>query len=923
MRKTLQLWILTVLVIIASVTVFAAAEDYPYPSLVNYADLEYSFNSLARSKILPDYRDYVLNAIKYHIESSESSYRVAKNLLRLYNANEDGNVVFFFDGCSINLDGATTTFSGYMKNGNRYNTSAVCIVLKANASGRPEIVYATADASTMADNVRDSSLNNNTDVSITKDGMYNIRTFNHMGYAALNVVIPSGCSLRCPKSGTSYDSTASGIDIHSRGGYSSDVLTSSTYSSTGCFNVGKYKSKNDFADYNDFIYAVTGVSNARSVTYPSNGVSQYLTVGIAIVDRSCYKTQLATIFGNDNTSGGLTGAQIAEKITEKSAAWHEAVMVVPPTHTHTIDTSYGTNFTAYPKAKITAENIYNENHSTISGAWIGTSDLCTIHEVYTDGCCKVTYPLDAGGSRTVYSKIALFNYSLSADIPTVYSATVSDNSVTVSWSASANAASYDIFLIQDPWSWNDVKYRMVGCTSTSYTFYSVAAGDYCAFVIARPQSNEQAQSNWVGFHVHNLVLENEAMHPHREYRRCLLCGATEYTGNQNVSWNIHYESDHPHREYRQCTVCGTTEYTGNTQTVSTCPECYPITIIGDGITASTTSVFTGSFISFSLSFNGATSYDYTIENSLGETIYAQTIYSPDFTYTFNTVGTYYVWGQAYNSAVREVRSQKITITVNLKRYPITLHLDGGFGSPPELYYSIDQPYGNLPIPNRTGYTFDGWYRLGGERVVPTTNVNYMDTRYGITAHWKANTYTVIYDANGGIGSTQNSFHTYDTESTLTTNEFSKKGFSFLGWSTSPKATSPTYTDGQSVLNLTETNGATVTLYAVWRADILIPSLSVFSPSFVYLSAIPSGMFYAEAQVTNISGAERFTVAFSSYDQNGRFLETHFLYGNVPIGGTSNYTVSFSNKDGKTAKVKAFVWDGMTSMTPLAEAVEFA
>ena len=81
--------------------------------------------------------------------------------------------------------------------------------------------------------------------------------------------------------------------------------------------------------------------------------------------------------------------------------------------THTVDSSYGTNFTAYPKAKITAENIRDANHNQISkSAWIGTSDLCTIHEVYTDGCCKVTYPLSNGSTKTVYSKISLFNVSI-------------------------------------------------------------------------------------------------------------------------------------------------------------------------------------------------------------------------------------------------------------------------------------------------------------------------------------------------------------------------------------------------------------------------------------------------------------------------------------------------------------------------------
>ena len=77
---------------------------------------------------------------------------------------------------------------------------------------------------------------------------------------------------------------------------------------------------------------------------------------------------------------------------------------------HTVNSSYGKNFTSYPKSKITAANIFDANHNQISStAWIGTSDKCTIHEVYTDGCCKVSYPLDSGGTKTVYSKISLFN----------------------------------------------------------------------------------------------------------------------------------------------------------------------------------------------------------------------------------------------------------------------------------------------------------------------------------------------------------------------------------------------------------------------------------------------------------------------------------------------------------------------------------
>ena len=82
-----------------------------------------------------------------------------------------------------------------------------------------------------------------------------------------------------------------------------------------------------------------------------------------------------------------------------------------------------------------------------------------------------------------------------------------------------------------------------------------------------------------------------------------------------------------------------------------------------------------------------------------------------------------------------------------------------------------------------------------------------------------NTYTVAYKGNGATaGSTANSSHTYATDKALTTNGFTRTGYTFLGWSTSSTATSATYTNGQSVKNLTATNGGTVTLYAVWKAN---------------------------------------------------------------------------------------------------------
>lgn len=83
-----------------------------------------------------------------------------------------------------------------------------------------------------------------------------------------------------------------------------------------------------------------------------------------------------------------------------------------------------------------------------------------------------------------------------------------------------------------------------------------------------------------------------------------------------------------------------------------------------------------------------------------------------------------------------------------------------------------------------------------------------------------NTYTVNYNGNNATGgSTGSSSHTYNTAKALTSNGFYRNGYDFLGWSTSSSATSPTYTNRQSVSNLTATQNGTVTLYAVWRETI--------------------------------------------------------------------------------------------------------
>ena len=115
----------------------------------------------------------------------------------------------------------------------------------------------------------------------------------------------------------------------------------------------------------------------------------------------------------------------------------------------------------------------------------------------------------------------------------------------------------------------------------------------------------------------------------------------------------------------------------------------------------------------------------------------------------------------------------------------------------------------------------------------------------LVADWTINTYTVTYDANGGTGSTSTSSHTYDQSRELSKNGFSRHGWTFLGWSTSSSATSATYTDGQSVKNLTATNNGNVKLYAVWKLN----TVGTFAKSYIDVPSV--GEYGAEGNLTTL------------------------------------------------------------------------
>lgn len=142
---------------------------------------------------------------------------------------------------------------------------------------------------------------------------------------------------------------------------------------------------------------------------------------------------------------------------------------------------------------------------------------------------------------------------------------------------------------------------------------------------------------------------------------------------------------------------------------------------------------------------------------------------------------------------------------------------------------------NLDVPARTGYTFNGWWvdtvypngtKEPEEQVTDGNGTVISELQdYGIVQHWNLysewteNTYNIKFNANGGSGTMSDISNVKYTESrALTSNAFSRTGYTFTGWNTKADGTGTSYADGVTVSKLTANNGENVTLYAQWTIN---------------------------------------------------------------------------------------------------------
>ena len=271
-------------------------------------------------------------------------------------------------------------------------------------------------------------------------------------------------------------------------------------------------------------------------------------------------------------------------------------------------------------------------------------------------------------------------------------------------------------------------------------------------------------------------------------------------------------------------------YNGNTptnasDTVENIPETEKFTYnIKDTLKADTPSLTGWKFNSWrdsadgtgNIFSSGTEMYNYTTDNDIYYDLYAQ--WEPNrYTVRFN--------GNKPVGTANSIQASSSDVT--------------GTMTDEEFIYDNEQAL------NQNQYSLEGWKFKGwttGVQANNYTTVEYTDGQtvknltllkgkaeankenavVDLFAQWEPNKYYIDYDSNvpsgasipiSGNMSTQEML--YDKEEALNTNQYQLSGYLFMGWNTSADGTGTSYTDGDTVKNLVNTDKGHIILYAQW------------------------------------------------------------------------------------------------------------
>lgn len=156
-------------------------------------------------------------------------------------------------------------------------------------------------------------------------------------------------------------------------------------------------------------------------------------------------------------------------------------------------------------------------------------------------------------------------------------------------------------------------------------------------------------------------------------------------------------------------------------------------------------------------------------------------------------------------------------------YTISYNANGGSGAPgSQTKWAGTNITLSSTKPTRTGYSFLNWLSSAQNTTFnPGATYSY-DASTTMKAQWKANTYTVSYNANGdnvsGVPGSQTKTH--DVPLTLSSTKPTRTNYNFKGWGVYSSSTTASYQPGGSY-----TSNASITLHAIWELAYTPPRIT--------------------------------------------------------------------------------------------------
>lgn len=266
----------------------------------------------------------------------------------------------------------------------------------------------------------------------------------------------------------------------------------------------------------------------------------------------------------------------------------------------------------------------------------------------------------------------------------------------------------------------------------------------------------------------------------------------------------------------------------------------------------------------------------------------------------DTINLYAVWS---------INPAKVTINVDGKKTDINLNQGE----------TLD-----IETPSKVGYKFSGWKNDKTEGMWNLEDPVTEDMN--LTAEFTPISYNIKFNGAGADNDDamdSNSLKVnYDQKVNLPKNLYQKENYTFVGWATQEDG-DVIYNDQAEIVNLSQTQDESITLYAVWKKDVVYISVNdgVNSP---YQLPVEKGDTIPESVNITRKGytlegwyTDESLESQNKFDLSSPIVSSINLYAKWTL---NNYTITFKNIDREP--ITYTINDVISLETPYKEGYEF-